>query len=533
MTVRNYALCSTLSSFAFLACSLAAQAPRSYAGKPYQGRAQIIPGRIQAELYDTGGQAVAYNDSDPVNNGSGRLNTGDSDLDRFRQDEGVDISYTKRGLDTTYDGGSEKYGELYLGWTEPGEWVKYTVDVKASGMYKMTAHISSKNPGGQIAIAFDVIDQLGPVTLTTTEDYHRWRVANLGQVRLEKGTHVMTLSIVKGGLINVDYVKFAPVTDPPPQPKFSTRFQTVEAFEQVRRMHRGVNIIGYDPLWDNVEDARFKQRYFQLIHDGGFQTVRVALHAFGHMDAENRLDPEWLRTLDWVVKNSVANGLMAILDLHNYNDCGKDAAGCAPRLRAFWRQISERYKNAPASVLFEILNEPGRQITPELWNNELKDALAIIRQTNPTRTVIIGPASFNSIQFLDKLELPADDRNLIVTVHYYLPSAFTHQGAWWNAANKDRSGITWGADAEKHAVEEDFAGVQQWSKNQKRPILLGEFGAYDKAPMESRERYTAFVARTAESLGWAWTYWQFDSDFIVYNIDKDEWVQPIWKALVP
>ena len=40
-------------------------------------------------------------------------------------------------------------------------------------------------------------------------------------------------------------------------------------------------------------------------------------------------------------------------------------------------------------------------------------------------------------------------------------------------------------------------------------------------------------ARTAESLGWAWTYWQFDSDFILYNIDKDEWVRPIWKALVP
>ena len=38
---------------------------------------------------------------------------------------------------------------------------------------------------------------------------------------------------------------------------------------------------------------------------------------------------------------------------------------------------------------------------------------------------------------------------------------------------------------------------------------------------------------TAESLGWAWTYWQFDSDFIVYDMARDDWVQPIWKALVP
>jgi endoglucanase len=523
--------CALLSSFVLLAC--VAQAAVPYAGKPYQEQPQAIPGRVQAELYDAGGEGVAYHDSDAVNNGSGKLNTGDSALDRFRQDEGVDISYTKRGTDTTYDGGGEKYGELYVGWTEAGEWLKYTVEVKATGMYRMSAHVSSKDAGSQIAVAFDGIDQLGPITLMTSEDYHRWRVLNLGQVYLEKGAHAMTLSIVKGGFINVDYLKFAPAAAPPPAPKFSTRFQPVDVFEQVRRMRRGVNIVGYDPLWDNFEDARFKERYFKMVHDGGFQTVRVGLHALAHMDCANRLDPEWLRTLDWVVKNATTAGLYTILDLHNYNDCGKDAAGCAPRLRAFWRQISERYKDAPANVMFEILNEPSRQITPEIWNGELKDALAIIRQTNPTRIVVIGSANFNSFKALDKLELPENDRNIIVTVHYYLPSAFTHQGAWWNAANRDRSGITWGSDAEKRAIEEDFGGVQQWSKAHHRPILLGEFGSYDKAPMESRERYTAFVARTAESLGWAWTYWQFDSDFIVYNIDKDEWVRPIWKALVP
>ena len=70
MTVWKCSLCW----FAMVACSLSAQAPRSYAGKPYQGQPQIIPGRVQAELYDSGGQGIAYNDSDAVNNGSGRLN---------------------------------------------------------------------------------------------------------------------------------------------------------------------------------------------------------------------------------------------------------------------------------------------------------------------------------------------------------------------------------------------------------------------------------------------------------------------------
>jgi endoglucanase len=51
--------------------------------------------------------------------------------------------------------------------------------------------------------------------------------------------------------------------------------------------------------------------------------------------------------------------------------------------------------------------------------------------------------------------------------------------------------------------------------------------------MEARVRYTSHVARTAEALGWAWAYWQFDSDFIVYDIAKDAWVRPIWRALIP
>jgi endoglucanase len=54
-----------------------------------------------------------------------------------------------------------------------------------------------------------------------------------------------------------------------------------------------------------------------------------------------------------------------------------------------------------------------------------------------------------------------------------------------------------------------------------QPILLGEFGAYDKAPLESRVRYTEFVVRTAEALGWSWAYRQFDSDFILWDMNRD------------
>ena len=251
------------------------------------------------------------------------------------------------------------------------------------------------------------------------------------------------------------------------------------------------------------------------------------------MNADRRLSAEWFKTLDWAVQAALANNLTVILDEHNFIDCGEDAAACKPRLMAFWEQVSEKYRDAPAGVVFEILNEPNGKLTPALWNSYAREALAIIRKTNPTRNVIIGPGNWNGIGALGQLELPENDRHIIVTVHYYLPMTFTHQGAPWSKGTSNLSGVRWGSDEEMRRVDADFAGVQAWSKSAHRPILLGEFGAYDKGEMESRVRYTAYLARTAERLGWTWTYWQFDSDFIAYDITKDDWVAPIHSALVP
>ena len=301
---------------------------------------------------------------------------------------------------------------------------------------------------------------------------------------------------------------------------------------QVKAMTRGVNVLGYDPIWKDPAQARFQMRHFKTIKDGGFDAVRVNLHAFSHMDADNRLDPAWLKTLDQAVEAALAQKLTVILDEHNFGDCGTDPAACKPKLIAFWKQIGERYKDAPDGVVFELLNEPNKGLTDELWNSWIAELLPVVRATNPTRNVIVGPAFWNNISHLDQLKLPENDRHLIATVHYYLPMEFTHQGASWNP-DTAKLGVTWGTPAERARMKADFDDVQAWAKAHDRPILLGEFGAYDKGDMASRAAYTAAAAREAEARGWAWAYWQFDSDFIVYDIKKDGWVEPIHEALVP
>jgi endoglucanase len=310
---------------------------------------------------------------------------------------------------------------------------------------------------------------------------------------------------------------------------------TPNPFTQNQILGRGVNIIGYDPLWNSRAEARMTARHFRLIAEAGFNHVRINLHPFKFMGdgPDYAISPAWLETLDWALSNSLDNGLAAIVDMHEFGRLGQDPHGYRPHFVATWRQLAERYRDYPDKVFFEILNEPNKELTPELWNDYYQEPYQIIRESNPNRTVIIGPAFWNGFDHLNSLQLPEADRNIIVTVHYYHPMPFTHQGAGWSEF-KDRSGITWeGTPAEQQAVVGDFGKAQAWAEQHQRPLYLGEFGAYDKGDMPSRVRYTQFIARQAEKLGWSWGYWQFDSDFIAYDIPADHWVEPIRDALIP
>jgi endoglucanase len=310
--------------------------------------------------------------------------------------------------------------------------------------------------------------------------------------------------------------------------------KAVDAFEQNEKLGRGVNILGYDPIWDSFEKARFKAHHFKLIREAGFNTVRINLHPFRHMDSTTfELREDWWKVLDWAVENALANDLMVILDMHEYYAMADDPVSRKDMWLAFWKQVAERYQDSSDDVLFELLNEPNGKLNSELWNDFLLEGLAVVRNSNPHRTVIIGPAQYNQINQLDSLILPEKDRNIIVTIHYYSPMDFTHQGASW-AGRADLRDVRWlGTAEEKQAIMDDFAKAQNWSKKHNRPLFLGEFGVYDKADMESRTKYLSFVTRTVENLGWSWAYWQFDSDFILYDIDNEHWIEPVLKALIP
>jgi len=94
-------------------------------------------------------------------------------------------------------------------------------------------------------------------------------------------------------------------------------------------------------------------------------------------------------------------------------------------------------------------------------------------------------------------------------------------------------GTIWaGAADERQALKRDFDEAAAWAKAHRRPLYLGEFGAYGAADMESRVRWTAAVAQEAEQHGFSWAYWEFGSGFGAYDPQTRAWRRPLLEALL-
>ena len=199
---------------------LQAALPSDYAGRPYQdavhaGGPQRIPGAIFCAYYDTGGEGIAYHDTTAENQGNGKLNPADgSYLNEFRRHEGLAISYTKQkpDLESPCNKVTPPLGLLYVGWNEPGEWFKLTVETTEAGTYVADVLYTSQR-GGTIGVdvdgttsrtTFDLVSTFDPAETIPWRQWHHWNVArDAFEVQLPKGVSVLTVRIVTNGNLNL------------------------------------------------------------------------------------------------------------------------------------------------------------------------------------------------------------------------------------------------------------------------------------------------------------------------------------------
>jgi endoglucanase len=267
----------------------------------------------------------------------------------------------------------------------------------------------------------------------------------------------------------------------------------------------------------------------------GFNSVRVPIRWSIHAGLEPpyEIDPAFFKRVDWVVNQVLSYDLAVVINIHHYREMTAEPTKHLPRLAAVWKQVALHYRDRSDRMFFELLNEPNDQLTDELWQDIVPGLVSSIRESNPNRAIIVGPGHWNDLHSLDKLRLPEQDQRLITTFHYYAPFQFTHQGASWIKDSEPWKGTEWkGSAVERAALQEDLRKAALWGRQNRRPLYLGEFGAFQTADMTSRALWTRAVAREAEKLGFSWSYWEFCSGFGAYDPKTKAWRQPLLRALM-
>ncbi|MDB5256777.1 MAG: Carbohydrate binding family 6 [Chitinophagaceae bacterium] len=172
---------STISSFVTITVK-----PSLVIETPYGGTPVNIPGKIEAENYDLGGEGLAYHDSETANQGGA-----------YRAD-GVDVQ-------ATTDAG----GGYNVGYTLEGEWLNYIVNVTESGNYTFNFRTAGTAAAAKIRLEVDGVDLTGTVTLPNTGAWQTWVTTTLDNLSLTAGAHIIRLYTVAAGF-NLNYITVSP-----------------------------------------------------------------------------------------------------------------------------------------------------------------------------------------------------------------------------------------------------------------------------------------------------------------------------------
>jgi lysophospholipase L1-like esterase len=197
----------------------------AYGGTPWP-----VPGSIQSEDYDTGGEGVAYHDTTAGNSGS-----------QYRTDD-VDIWY------------SENPPEGYFtGAMATGEWLEYTINVADGGQYRFDFRVATPNSGRKLRAEIDGVDVTGEINLPNTGSWTVWQTVD-ATADLTAGPHVVRIFVIAGGL-NLNWINISKVSVDASL-NISDNFNDGNA-----NGWTAVNNSGYAPKWQ-VKNGQYQETNF-------------------------------------------------------------------------------------------------------------------------------------------------------------------------------------------------------------------------------------------------------------------------------
>ena len=327
---------------------------------------------------------------------------------------------------------------------------------------------------------------------------------------------------------------------------------------------RGVNLshwlsqdFGWAPKYAYINENDIK-----FIDSLGYDHVRIPIDEQEMWDENGKPIQEafdhLLSCLNWCDKSN----LRAIVDLHiirshHFNAANEGGSNslwedteAQNNFINLWIQLSEVLHKYPNNmVAYELLNEV---VAPEHddWNNLLNRGIKAIRKKEPERVLIVGPNMWQMAPNLKYLELPENDKNIILSFHTYSPLAFTHYKANWTPAG-DFTGpvhypgqIITDEDYEKYVdttntemvnvlsdardyfnkqrLIEVFKSGIEFAKSKNLQLYCGEFGCLPTVDRKDRLLYYSDMIAAFEENNIAWCNWEYKGDFGIYYFDIEK-----------
>jgi endoglucanase len=317
------------------------------------------------------------------------------------------------------------------------------------------------------------------------------------------------------------------------------------------KIRTGVNVSHW--LSQSLKRGDERSKYiikadFDTIASVGFDHVRIPVDEVQLWDSLGNKEQEAFYLLHNAINWAIEANLRVIVDLHIIrshhfiaasNPLWTDKAE-QQKLVDMWMKLSDELIGYPNDmVAYEILNEAVAD-NPEDWNNLLKKVISAIRKKEPERKIVVGSNRWQIPDSFPDLKIPENDRNIILSFHFYTPLALTHHKAPWTQIAEYSGSVNYPGQIvdtanykglsettvefmrnvangyyDKSVLEKIMLPAIKVAKEKNLPLFCGEFGVYPTIPEDIMLRWYKDVCEIFNQHNIAYCHWCYKGDFPV------------------
>jgi len=299
------------------------------------------------------------------------------------------------------------------------------------------------------------------------------------------------------------------------------------------KIQRGTNIAHWLSQSQRRGEARanfFGERDIAFIDSVGFDHIRLPVDEEQLWDEQGQRHDSAFALVDSVMTWCDRAGLRVVLDMHilrshHFNEGDKPLWSDPAEQDKFihlWKDLATHVERWPNRMLaYEFMNEPVADKAAE-WNKLLLRVADSIRSWEPERTLVIGSNRWQQAGTFDSLSVPPDDKNILLSFHFYEPFHLTHYQASWTRLKDFEGEVNYPGQivaAGTSPEERRIYNIDTLEKMMVKPLALaakldlplycGEFGVIDKAPESDKLAWYNDMVRIFEKHGVAYANWNF------------------------